>query len=339
MALSNLQYDEIQRQYDARQLQNQHILQKRKTQLYLKYPRLKELESLIASVSVHFARLLLDGDEQAMAQLKQTLAHYRTERAKILASAGLTDRYLEPPYTCPDCKDTGYIGSKRCHCFEQAAIDLVYTQSNIRSVLEEENFTHYSFTYYSETKKSDTTGLTYRETAQDAVRESLLFLKQFDTEFQNLFLYGDTGTGKTFLSHCIAKELLDTGHSVIYFTAFGLFEVLEKHKFEKDREASSSMQHIFDCDLLIIDDLGTELSNSFTVSQLFLCLNERILRKKSTIISTNLGIDQLSIIYSERIFSRITSSYTMLKLYCDDIRLQKRKLSNGADHSVPLQTK
>ena len=89
------------------------------------------------------------------------------------------------------------------------------------------------------------------------------------------------------------------------------------------------MQHIFDCDLLIIDDLGTELSNAFTVSQLFLCLNERMLRKKSTIISTNLGIDQLSIIYSERIFSRITSSYTMIKLFGDDIRLQKRKLSNG----------
>lgn len=330
MALSNLQYDEIQRQYDARQLQNQHILQKRKKQLYLQYPRLQELETQIASVSVHYARLLLDGDDQAMAQLKQTLAGYRTQRSQILASAGLTEQYLEPPYTCPDCKDTGYIGHKRCHCFEQAAIDLVYTQSNIKSVLEEENFTHYSFAYYSETKKSGATGLTYRETAKDAVKEALLFLKEFDTKFQNLFLYGDTGTGKTFLSHCIAKELLDTGHSVIYFTAFQLFEVLEKHKFEKDQEAASSMQHIFDCDLLIIDDLGTELSNSFTVSQLFLCLNERILRKKSTIISTNLGIDQLSIIYSERIFSRIMSSYTMLKLFCDDIRLQKRKLSNGA---------
>ena len=337
MALSNLQYDEIQRQYDARQLHNQHILQKRKQQLYLQYPRLNELETLIASASVHFAKLLLDGDEQALAQLKQVLAHYRIERSNLLSQAGLSEQYLEPPYTCPDCKDTGFIDGKRCHCFEQAAIDLVYTQSNIKSILKEENFTNYSFAYYSETKKNDTNGLSYRETAKDAVKESLLFLKEFDKEFHNLFLYGDTGTGKTFLSHCIAKELLDTGHSVIYFTAFQLFEVLEKHKFEKDREAASSMQHIFDCDLLIIDDLGTELSNAFTVSQLFLCLNERMLRKKSTIISTNLGIDQLSIIYSERIFSRITSSYTMIKLFCDDIRLQKRKLSNGSDHSAPLQ--
>ena len=89
------------------------------------------------------------------------------------------------------------------------------------------------------------------------------------------------------------------------------------------------MQHMFDCDLLIVDDLGTELANTFTVSQLFLCLNERILRKKATIISTNLGIDQLSTIYSERIFSRIVSSYTMIKLFGDDIRLQKKNLSSG----------
>lgn len=331
MPLSNSQYDEIQRQYDARQLHNQHILQKQKQQLYQKYPRLKELETLISSSSVHYARKLLDGDETAPAQLKQTLDGYRRERSAILASAGLDEHDLEPRYTCPDCKDTGYIGNRRCHCFEQAAIDLVYTQSNIKNILQEENFSSFSFAYYSETKTNSTNGMTYRATAKDAVRESLLFLKKFDTEFHNLLLYGDTGTGKTFLSNCIAKELLDTGHSVIYFTAFQLFEVLEKHKFEKDPEASSSMQHIFDCDLLIIDDLGTELSNTFTISQLFLCLNERMLRKKSTIISTNLGIDQLNMIYSERIFSRIVSSYTMIKLFCDDIRLQKRKLSNGSD--------
>ena len=329
MSLSNLQYDEIQRQYDARQLRIQRILQERKAQIFLRYPRLTELEALTASASVRHARHLLDGDETALSRLKQELSQYRTERASILASAGLDEHYFEPPYTCPDCKDTGYIENKRCHCFEQAAIDLVYTQSNIRTILQEENFSHFSFEYYSEAKINDATGLSSRDTAKNAVIESLTFIKKFDTEFYNLFLYGDTGTGKTFLSNCIAKELLDTGHSVIYFTAFQLFDILEKHKFQKDLEAAASMQHIFDCDLLIIDDLGTELANTFTISQLFLCLNERILRKKSVIISTNLGFDQLSAVYSERVFSRIVSSYTMIKLFGDDIRLQKRKLSNG----------
>ncbi len=325
MPLTNSQYNEIQRQYDARQLRSLRIQQERKAAVYKKYPRLQELDDLTASTSVQSARLLLDGDKTALSSLKQSLSDYRREREAILASAGLDELYFMPPYTCPDCQDTGYINDRRCHCFEQAAIDLVYTQSNIKKILQEENFSCYCFDYYSQTKRNEATGLTSRETAQKAVRESLAFIKSFDTEFNNLFLYGDTGTGKTFLSNCIAKELLDTSHSVIYFTAFQLFELLEKHKFQKDTEASASMQHIFDCDLLIIDDLGTELANSFTVSQLFLCLNERILRKKATIISTNLGLDQLNTVYSERVFSRIVSSYTMIKLFGDDIRLQKRK--------------
>ena len=329
MSLSNLQYDELQRQYDARQLRNQRVLQERRAKIFAKYPRLKELEALTASASVHHARHLLDGDDSALEQLRLQLACYRKERAAILVSAGVDENYFEPPYLCPDCKDTGFVDGRRCHCFEQAAIDLVYTQSKIRSILQEENFSHFCLDYYSDTKKNSATGLTYRETARNAVIESLAFIRQFDKEFHNLFLYGDTGTGKTFLSNCIAKELLDTGHSVIYFTAFQLFDILEKNKFQKDSKAEASMQHMFDCDLLIVDDLGTELANTFTVSQLFLCLNERILRKKATIISTNLGIDQLSTIYSERIFSRIVSSYTMIKLFGDDIRLQKKNLSSG----------
>jgi DNA replication protein DnaC len=117
---------------------------------------------------------------------------------------------------------------------------------------------------------------------------------------------------------------LDSGHSVIYVTAFQLFDIFEKNTFKKDTDAMASHQNIFDCGLLIIDDLGTELANSFTTSQLFLCLNERILRKKSTIISTNLSMEDLAATYSERICSRIFNSYTLIKLFGDDIRLKKK---------------
>lgn len=200
----------------------------------------------------------------------------------------------------------------------------MYTQSNLKSVLEKENFSTFSFSYYSDEQTNPATGLSARETAQNAVAECRNFIAGFTKEFSNLFLYGDTGVGKTFLSNCVAKELLDRGHSVIYFTAFELFHVFEKNVFERAQDMALPYQNIFDCDLLIIDDLGTELSNSFTVSQLFLCLNERILRKKSTIISTNLGLNQLAEIYSERTFSRISSNYTMIKLFGDDIRIKKK---------------
>lgn len=324
MALTNAQYDEIMRGYEQRQTENRHRLELRTKEIYEKEPRLTLLDDEISSTSVSSARLLLSGDEAESQKLRERLTLLQKEKAGLIASLGYPKDYLAPTYTCADCKDTGYIGNERCHCFKQAAIDLVYTQSNLKSVLEKENFSTFSFSYYSDEQTNPATGLSARETAQNAVAECQNFIAGFTKEFSNLFLYGDTGVGKTFLSNCVAKELLDRGHSVIYFTAFELFHVFEKNVFERAQDMALPYQNIFDCDLLIIDDLGTELSNSFTVSQLFLCLNERILRKKSTIISTNLGLNQLAEIYSERTFSRISSNYTMIKLFGDDIRIKKK---------------
>jgi len=143
-------------------------------------------------------------------------------------------------------------------------------------------------------------------------------------EVTYLLLFGDTGVGKTFLSNCVAKELLDTGHSVIYFSAHHLFELLAQKTFTREPQAAKSYRNIFDCDLLIIDDLGTELTNTFTTSQFFVCLNERIRKQKSTLISTNLELFDIASIYSERIFSRISNSFIILHLFGNDIRLCKK---------------
>lgn len=324
MPLSNSQYDEILRKYDARQLHNQHTLESRIQDAYEKLPELKEIDDAIASCSVAQARRLLDGDKAALSSLRKQLDTYRIKKADLLQKHGFPADYLQPIYSCPDCKDTGYIGFKPCHCFKQAAIDLVYTQSNLKEILQKENFDTFSFDYYSKEDINPTTGLSSLDTARDAVLKCHNFIEHFNNTFSNLYFYGDTGIGKTFLSNCVAKELMDQGYSVIYFTAFQLFDILSKGTFQKDSDAIAAHQNIFDCDLLIIDDLGTELTNSFTTSQLFLCLNERILRKKSTIISTNLGMNQLAGIYSERILSRISSHYVLIKLFGADIRILKR---------------
>lgn len=326
MPLSNTQYDTIIREYNAKQIRNQHMADDRMREVYGKDHRLKAIDDKISSCSLAQARKLLNGDETALSKLRSQLSEFRRQRLSILKELGYSEQYLEPSYECPDCKDTGYIGSQRCHCFKQRAIDLVYTQSNIRNILKSENFDTFSYDYYSETEVNPTTGLTSLETMQNAVKECRKFISEFDSVFSNLFFYGDTGVGKTFLSNCVAKELLDTSHSVIYFTAFQLFEIFEQNTFHKDTAENiiAAHQNIFDCDLLIIDDLGTEMPNSFTVSQLFLCLNERILRRKSTIISTNLTLNKMAEIYSERTFSRISSCYVILKLFGDDIRIQKK---------------
>ena len=302
MALTNAQYDEIMRGYDKRQLRNKYIHDKRIEEAYRKAPRLREIDSEIASASVRQAYRLMDGDENALAALRLAIEDYKEERAALLSTLGYPLDYFEPIYTCPDCHDTGYIDGQKCHCFKQAIINTVYSQSNIREILSRENFSTLSFDYYSDEQKNPATGLSALATAKLAVTNCHEFIDNFENKPKNIFFYGNTGVGKTFLSNCIAKELLDAGYSVIYFTAFQLF----------------------DCDLLIIDDLGTELSNSFTTSQLFLCVNERILRQKSTIISTNLNLEQIAEIYSERTLSRISSNYSFIKLFGDDIRIKKR---------------
>lgn len=325
MAISNSQYDEIMRGYQARQLRNKDITLKRQLWGYEKEPRLKEIDDTISSLSVEAARKMLEGNTGAFSELKQKLSDLRMEKVSLIQSLGVDADYFKPQYTCPDCKDTGFIDGQKCHCFKQEIINVVYSQSNIREILSRENFSHFTYDYYDSKDINPTTGLSALETAKRAVNECQLFIKDFDHKPKNLFFYGDTGVGKTFLSNCVAKELLEQGKSVIYFTAFQLFDILSKGVFERDADAIAAHQNIFDCDLLIIDDLGTEFANSFTTSQLFLCVNERILRQKSTIISTNLDMNQIVDIYSERTLSRIISNYSIIKLFGDDIRIKKRR--------------
>ena len=326
MSLSNAQYDEIMRGYQNRQLKNRRLTRERLEAAYEKVPKLKTINDTIASVSVEAARKKLDDDHLSFNLLKKRLADLKNEKAELFEKEGWDENYFEPIYTCKDCKDTGYIDGKKCHCFKQASINVIYAQSNIEEILKRENFSTFSYKYYSDEEINPVTNLSALETARLAVEKCQDFIEDFDNKPKNLFFYGATGVGKTFLSNCVAKELLEKGYSVIYFTAFQLFDILSKGVFSRDADAIAAHQNIFDCDLLIIDDLGTELANAFTSSQLFLCVNERILRQKSTIISTNLNMSEMVELYSERTSSRITSNYTVIKLFGDDIRIQKRRM-------------
>ncbi len=337
MALSNSQYDQLMRTYEQRQLEDDRVLREHYDTAYAHIPELKELDDAISSYSIESGRRLLAGEADATAGLKEKIDDLSMKKQDLLVKAGYPADYLEEHYTCPDCRDTGYIGTEKCHCFKKAIVDLLYTQSNLPSILEEENFSTFSKDYYSFNYVDPEDGRTSRQAMETALAVCHDFVDTFGTEFRNLMLYGDTGVGKTFLSHCIAKELIDASYSVIYFSAANLFDCFSKNAYGKGGEQSDdTFEHIYDCDLLIIDDLGTEVPNFFTTSQLFNCLNERILRKKSTVISTNLTLKKFEETYSARIFSRISSCYTVLHLFGDDIRIQK-KLQNlgGTKHGTP----
>lgn len=325
MALKNFQFNKILREYDSRQLDNRHALELRTEEVYEKIPELKEIDEKIVSNSMFHAKLILTGTDSDLEVLRESNMDLSMRKVELLCENGYSADYLKPMYHCPDCKDTGFINNEKCHCFKQAIVDYVYSQSNIKNAISKENFETFSFNYYSKDYVEDSTGLTPYDNALKVVTSCKNFIKNFDQNYSNMLLYGNTGVGKTFLCNCIAKELLDSAHTVIYLTAFQLFDILEKNKFRRDDDyqAENQFDYILDCDLLIIDDLGTELNNSFITSQLYLCINERHLRQKSTIISTNLSWNDLNTNYSERIFSRITSNYLLLKIVGDDIRIKK----------------
>ena len=187
------------------------------------------------------------------------------------------------------------------------------------------DFSNFRLDYYSRSHYDKKTGRSAREAMENTLEICRHFVDSFGTEFHNLFLYGDVGVGKTYLSTCIAKEIINREFSVIYFSAPQLFNTLAQNTFDKkDVDARNMSEYIFECDLLIIDDLGTEYTNSFIASQFFTCINERLLHRKSTIISTNLSLESLADLYTERSFSRITSSYSLLKIIGDDIRIKKK---------------
>lgn len=329
MALKNYQYNTILRIYDARQAASRARLDARLAEIEENLPQYTELQTKIIENSLAYARMSLSSlngaeQEEALASLRAQNEKLSAQKESVLVAHGYPADYLTPVYVCPDCKDTGSIGDERCHCFKQAVVDLLYAQSNISSIIKEENFDHFSFDYYNDTVVDPKTKLTPRQNMKRNYDIAHSFVNNFDSEFQNLLLYGAPGLGKTFLSHCIAKELLGTAHTVLYLTAYELFDILGKSFREDDKDSAASSEHILDCDLLIIDDLGTELATAFTMSRLSLCINERFLNRRSTIISTNFGVQELANQYGERNFSRIFSSYTPLVFFGEDIRLKKK---------------
>ena len=326
MALSNSQYDAIMREYGRQQIENHHKLEERRKEIYARLPVVRQLEAEIAERSVACAKKLLEGDKSVLDRLKEDLRDLREQKALIIRAAGYPDDYLELHYRCPDCRDTGLVDGRKCHCFLQAQMKLLHAQSNLEDVLERENFKSLSFEYYDDTEILPQLGITNAAYMRRVVAGCREFVRDFDKKHDNLLFTGSTGVGKTFLTNCIARELMDSFHSVIYLTASDLFEVFSRNKFDYDNaeEMRDMYRFILDCDLLIIDDLGTELNNSFTSSQLFYCINERMNMSRSTIISTNLTLARLRDSYTDRVTSRIMSGYRIIPLYGGDIRLLKK---------------
>lgn len=323
MALTNLQYNFINRTYEKRRAENDDQREQRKAEVYRTIPEFWELDQKIISASMEHARILLDPQagrqrsrKELLEALHQKLEDMKSRKLRLLTDAGYPLDYLEPHYTCAACRDTGYIDGRKCACFRRLEVELLYDASQIRGLLETNNFSHLSYDYY----QGDDL-----ELFKLAVATCKNFINNFDSDYRNLLFYGTVGTGKSFLSDCVAKELIDRGKFVIYFSAIRLFENISSKMYTKEL-SEQLLDALYHSDLLIIDDLGAEYATEFTRSHLFNIVNERMCNRKAVIISTNFTtLDEIRTHYSDRIFSRVFQHYEMLKLTGTDIRIQQRR--------------
>lgn len=295
--------------------------------VYEQVPEVKKIEDEITRLGVeNFGNILKNPEKAAEynSEFEKKLAALKEEKNKILVENNIPLDYNEVKYKCEKCLDTGYEDTKKCSCFLQKLIKMRYNLSNMGDMLHD--FSEFSFDYYSD-KYIDSLKMTEKENMQDIFKRAQSFCD--DEKSKNLLFYGSCGLGKTFLSSCIAKKMMDSGHSVLYVTAAGLFTDYEDYRFgRKDYGAfSDTMEMLYESDLVIIDDLGTEAQNPSSLQFFFDITGKRLAAKKKIILNTNLTMSEISARYSNRLTSRIYESFEILQFAGTDIRVQK--LMNG----------
>lgn len=312
---------------------NELISKERQNEVYEKCPEIEAVSRQIADFAINEIKRRLSGgissdSNSSSDELKKGLDELTKQKKKLLTAHGFPENYLDPIYDCPICEDWGEVNGQVCSCIKKLRIQELYRRSNLSQLLEKENFDSFSLDYYSKESFAGKDISPY-DNARRILDNARQFVADFKDSHNNLLIYGGTGLGKTFLSNCIAKALLDQGYAVLYLSSNELFdEVLSNYLLSKNDELKNTLsplyEYIYNSDLLIIDDLGSELLSSFVKSQLFEIINKRIINGKSTIITTNLNLDSLQNNYTERVMSRIADKYTLYTLYGDDIRYLKK---------------
>ena len=307
--------------------------EKRKEQLYNNHPRFKEIDSQISSLSISASKnLIFSNNFEYLDNLRKEIEKLKEEKKQLLLSITNDEKYLQPRYDCPLCNDTGYItnnfSTKMCNCLKQQLFDIEYNKSNIYD-LQKNKFENFNLSLYSEEVNTEkyNSNISPRDNIKIIKKISQHFIENFDDlNEKNLLFTGNTGLGKTFISGCIANELLKNGKNILYQTAPVMLDSIIDYRFGKTD--NSIYNNLLDVDLLIIDDLGTECMNSMKFSELFNIINTRLLNQKNkptkTIISTNLNLQNLLKNYDERIVSRLIGNYNICRFFGDDIRFMKK---------------
>ena len=329
--MNNSTLKALLKEYEQSRLEKELLLEKKLNDFYEKNPDVSSIVEKINRTSIEISKnILLNKDQKKQKELELILEKYKKEKQLLLKKLNISDDFFLPDYSCKLCNDTGYLVNNStimCSCLKQKLLNIEYNRSNISS-LEKENFNTFDFSVFSNNadEKKYNSNISPRENMKKIRKICEDFIQNFDDpKEKNLLFTGNTGLGKTFLTNCIANELLKSGKTVLYQTSPVMLDSILDYRFGKNNNFNYS--DLLSVDLLIIDDLGTESLNNMKFSELFNILNTRLLNQNhhitKTIISTNLSLNNLFKTYDERISSRLAGYYNICKFFGDDIRLKK----------------
>lgn len=306
----------------------QNEAEARRLELWGKLPEVRELDRAISALGLEAVRATVGGGENASEKifaLKEQSLALQAERAALLVKNGYPEDYTAVHYECEKCGDTGYVDTKMCDCMKKALILAGYESSGLGKLMQTQTFDSFSLDFHRRSREGF-----------EKMKHNYEYIKRFAEEFSsskcvNIAMFGGTGLGKTHLSTAAAKTVIDRGYDVLYVTAVGMISDFEKERFGSGYSDTDveSLGRYYDCDLLIIDDIGTEVTNQFTVSVLYNVINTRLAKMKSTVVSTNLTPNELRTRYWDRIASRIFGEYTLLLFEGVDVRMQKLRTKDN----------
>ena len=302
-----------------------------RTRLYQQEPRLPKLDAALRGTMAEVAELALSGDPDHAAKLediKNRNLALQEEREQVLDRLGYGPAALDDGPLCPKCRDTGWADSKMCGC-----LHALCAQEQAKQLSKLLDFGGQSFETFRLDVYSDLPWMGEARSPRENMKRVFAVCEGYTRQFpsyplKNLFFSGSTGLGKTFLSACIAQEVSKAGHSVVYDTAINIFSAFEARKFsrelEQEREARDDTRRYLNCDLLILDDLGSEMTTQMVQASLYELINSRLVSGKRTIISSNLSMEAVRARYTPQIASRLEGEYQELTFYGDDIRLVRK---------------
>lgn len=317
-------YTKIEREYQQLREQKKIEQEKRVQKIYREIPEIAEIDKLITKIGIEGSKeQLLNPSSESLLNINEEIFNLKCEKERLLQENGYIPTYTEVEYKCNLCHDTGKLeNGERCICFKNKLAQELYNASNINYTLTKENFLTFDINVFSD-QPFENEKISPRQNMRDILSVTRRFIDTFKEKNDfNMIFYGNTGQGKTFLLNSIAKELIDKNVYVVYQTAFQVLDIVENKRFRHTEAAQIHYDMLFDAELLIIDDLGIEMINSFSTSEIFNIINTRLLAGKKTLISTNLSPKELSATYTDRVFSRIFQKFVPLKFYGEDLRLK-----------------